>query len=64
MLAPKIVQRIDEAVKKMIKDPDYIKELSAVGNVATYKAPGEMPGYVSNEVKILRDVEASLVAKK
>jgi tripartite-type tricarboxylate transporter receptor subunit TctC len=63
-MSPKIIQRIDEAVKKMVKNPDYIKELSAVGNVATYKAPSEMPGYVASEVKILREVEASLTVTK
>lgn len=63
-LPPKIMQRIDEAVKKIVKDPDYVKELAAVGNISAYKAPSEMPAYISDEVKVLREVEASLVAGK
>jgi tripartite-type tricarboxylate transporter receptor subunit TctC len=63
-MSPDIIQRLDKAVKKIVKDPDYIKELSAAGNVATYKAPDEMPAYVSSEVKILREVEASLTTAK
>ncbi|HEU5406669.1 MAG TPA: tripartite tricarboxylate transporter substrate binding protein [Nitrospira sp.] len=59
-MSPKIIQRIDEAVKKMVNDPDYTKELTALGNVSNYKAPSEMSAYVSDEIKVLRDVEASL----
>ena len=61
-LTGKIIQRIDEAVKKIVKDPDYVKELAAVGNLSAYKAPSEMPAHVGDEVKILREVAASLVA--
>lgn len=63
-MSPKIIQRIDEAVKKIIKDPDYIKELAALGNLTAYKAPSEMPAYVSDEIKALREVQASLAPVK
>jgi len=63
-MSPKIVQRLDEAVQKMVKDPGYIKELASVGNLPTYKAPGEMPAYVNAEIKVLREVEASLASAK
>lgn len=63
-MSPKIIQRIDEAVKKIVKDPDYIKELAALGNLSAYKAPSEMPAYVSDEIKVLREVQVSLAAAK
>ncbi len=51
-----IVKRLDEAVQKMVKRPDYIKDLSAVGNLPTYKAPAAMPAFIQEEVKTLRDL--------
>lgn len=63
-MSPKIIQRIDEAVKKIVKDPDYIKELAALGNLTAYKAPSEMSAYVSDEIKTLREVQASLAPVK
>lgn len=59
-MSPIIIQRIDEAAKSIIKDPDYIKELAAVGNLSAYKPPGEMPAYLAGEIKILGDVLGSL----
>lgn len=63
-MSPKIIQRIDDAVKKIVKDPGYIKELAALGNLSTYKAPSEMSAYVSDEIKVLREVQASLASVK
>lgn len=55
-----VVRRLDEAVVKMVKRPDYIKDLAAVGNLPTYKPPGELPAYVQSEMRVLSEVEASL----
>jgi tripartite-type tricarboxylate transporter receptor subunit TctC len=63
-MSPKIIERLDKAVKNIVKDPTYIKELEAIGNLPSYKAPSEMPAYVASEVKILRGVEASLTHVK
>ncbi len=63
-MSPKIIERLDKAVKNIVKDPTYIKELEAIGNLPSYKAPSEMPAYVASEVKILRGVEASLIHVK
>jgi len=63
-MSPKIIQRLDKAVKNMAEDPDYIKELAAIGNLSAYKAPSEMPAYVSGEVKALQEVQASLAHVK
>lgn len=63
-MSPKIIQRLDKAVQNMVKDPTYIKELAAIGNLPAYKAPSEMPAYVASEVKVLRDVQASLTHVK
>lgn len=63
-MSPKIIERLDKAVKNIVKDPDYIKELEAIGNLPSYKAASEMPTYVASEVKILRGVEASLTHVK
>lgn len=63
-MSPKIIQRLDKAAQNIAKDPTYIKELAAIGNLSAYKAPGEMPAYVASEVKVLRDVEASLTHVK
>lgn len=59
-MSPTIIQRIDDAVKNIIKDPDYAKELAAVGNLSAYKPPNEMPAYLADEIKILGDVLGSL----
>jgi len=59
-MSPKIIQRLDNAVKNITKNPDYIKELATIGNLSAYKAPSEMPAYVADEVKVLREVQASL----
>lgn len=63
-MSPKIIQRIDKAVKKIVMDPDYIKELAALGNLTAYKAPSEMSAYVSDEIKALSEVQASLAPVK
>jgi tripartite-type tricarboxylate transporter receptor subunit TctC len=63
-MSPKIIERLDKAVKNIVKDPAYIKELEAIGNLPSYKAASEMPAYVASEVKILRGVEASLTHVK
>ncbi|MGE3988115.1 Bug family tripartite tricarboxylate transporter substrate binding protein [Pseudorhodoplanes sp.] len=57
-----VVKRLDEAVVKIVKRPDYIKDLAAVGNLPTYKAPSEMPAFVRDEAKLLREVAASVAA--
>lgn len=63
-MSPKIIQRLDKAVKNIVKDPTYIKELAAIGNLPAYKAPSEMPAYVASEVKVLRDLQTSLTHAK
>lgn len=55
-MSPDIVKRLDEAVQKMVKRPDYIKDLAAVGNLPSYKAPSVMPAFIQEEVKMLRDL--------
>lgn len=59
-----IIQRIDNAVKNIIKDPAYIKEIAATGNVSTYKAPSEMAAHVTDETKVLLEVQGSLKSVK
>lgn len=51
-----IVRRLDEAVAKIVKLPDFIKDLAAVGNLPAYKSPAEMPALIQEEMKILRDL--------
>ncbi len=63
-MSPKIVERIDEAVKSIVKNPEYIKELAAVGNLSSYKAPSEMSAYVASEIKVVSDVVGSLTQAK
>jgi tripartite-type tricarboxylate transporter receptor subunit TctC len=63
-MSPNIIQRLDKATKNIAEDPTYIKELAAIGNLPAYQAPSEMPAYVASEVKILRDVQASLTQVK
>lgn len=63
-MSPMIIERLDKAVKNMVADPTYIKELAAIGNLPAYKAPVEMPSYVASEVKILSEVQASLTQVK
>jgi putative tricarboxylic transport membrane protein len=55
-----IVRRLDEAVVKIVKRPDYIKDLAAVGNLPTHRSPAEMPAYVQEEIKALRDVQVGM----
>ena len=55
-----IVRRLDEAVVKMVKRPDYIKDLASVGNLPTHRSPAEMPAYVQEEIKTLRDVQVGM----
>jgi tripartite-type tricarboxylate transporter receptor subunit TctC len=55
-----IVRRLDEAVVKMVKRPDYIKDLASVGNLPTHRSPAEMPAYVQEEIKALRDVQVGM----
>jgi tripartite-type tricarboxylate transporter receptor subunit TctC len=51
-----IVKRLDEAVQRMVKRPDYIKDLAAVGNLPAYKAPAAMSAFIQDEVKALRSL--------
>jgi tripartite-type tricarboxylate transporter receptor subunit TctC len=55
-----ILRQLNQAVAKMVKRPDYIKDLAKVGNLPTYKPPKEMPAFIRNEVKVLREVQASI----
>jgi tripartite-type tricarboxylate transporter receptor subunit TctC len=57
-----VVHRLDAAVAKMVKNPGYIKDLAAVGNLPTYKPPTAMPAFVRDEEKVLRDVQAGLAS--
>jgi tripartite-type tricarboxylate transporter receptor subunit TctC len=63
-LSADIVRRLDEAVVKMVKRPDYIKDLAAVGNLPSYKSPSEMSAYVQNEVKALQSVQTSITSAR
>lgn len=63
-MSAKIVERLDEAVKTIVKDPEYIKELAAIGNLPSYKAPGEMPTYVAAEINVVNEVVGSLSQAK
>lgn len=55
-----VLSRLDGAVAAMVKRPDYVKDLAAVGNLPTYRPPGEMPAFVADEVKMLREIQAGM----
>jgi tripartite-type tricarboxylate transporter receptor subunit TctC len=59
-----IVQRLNQAVVKMVKRQDYIKDLAKVGNLPTYKPPKGMPAFIRNEEQVLREVQASIASSR
>jgi tripartite-type tricarboxylate transporter receptor subunit TctC len=59
-----VLDRIDQAIRKITEDPGFAKDLGKIGNVPFYTPPSKMWASVQEEAKVLREVKAKINPSK
>ena len=57
-LPKEVLNRIDQAVKKIMQDPEYAKDLEAVGHLPMYEPPDKMWPLIKEEIDEFQKLQA------